>query len=440
MDQPARSSFPSRSWIPLWHAHETLLRSFASLAGTTGVTSLLGLGYWTVAARLLSPRAVGLGAAAVSAMTLVGTIGMVGIGTVLIGELPGRRVRAGLVAAGLLTAGTGSAVLGLGFAVVAPHVSGRFASICGTAGLGLLFTAGVALTAVALVFDQASIGLARSGLQLLRNTVFAAAKLAAVLAAGVLLHDRIGIGITLSWVLGIAVSLLATAGWSRLHGAQVLPAPDWAILRGLGRSVLSHYWLNLAFVAQWSLIPVLVTVVVSPTANAAFYSAWTVSSFLYLVPMHLSTALYAEAAARPAGLGRSLRVTLALSYLLGLPAMAAAIGGAHLILSIFGASYAAAATAPLRLLALAYLPMVPLIQYLTVSRVTGRVARAAAVLTGCSVLVVGAAVAGGLLGGLAGVALALLAAFTVQGLVATPLVWRTAQVRERWRAAVTPSG
>ena len=52
-------------------------------------------------------------------MTLLGTIGMFGLGTVLMGEPPRRRPRAGLVSAALLASGLGSMVLGLGFAVVA---------------------------------------------------------------------------------------------------------------------------------------------------------------------------------------------------------------------------------------------------------------------------------------------------------------------------------
>ncbi len=52
-------------------------------------------------------------------MQLFGTIGMFGLGTMLIGELPKRqRDRGGLFAASMATSAIGSAVLGLIFAVV----------------------------------------------------------------------------------------------------------------------------------------------------------------------------------------------------------------------------------------------------------------------------------------------------------------------------------
>ena len=52
-------------------------------------------------------------------MQLFGTIGMFGLGTMLIGELPKRRRdRGGLFSASLATSAIGSLILGLVFAVV----------------------------------------------------------------------------------------------------------------------------------------------------------------------------------------------------------------------------------------------------------------------------------------------------------------------------------
>ena len=79
-----------------WRRHRDLLHNVSTLVATTGITAALGFAYWAIAARLFDQRAVGYGSAAVSAMTLIGTIGMLGMGTVLIGELPRRRQRAGL--------------------------------------------------------------------------------------------------------------------------------------------------------------------------------------------------------------------------------------------------------------------------------------------------------------------------------------------------------
>lgn len=431
------TSMPPRSLragvIAMWRLHRDVLKNASSLVATTGVASALGFLYWALAARLFTQQAVGYGAAAVSAMTLLGTIGMFGLGTVLIGELPRRRRRGGLVAAALLASALGSIVLGLGFAVVAPSIDRRFGPISDTPGLAALFAAGVMVTGASLVFDQATIGLMRGGLQLSRNVAFAAAKLLALPATAIILHARFGVGITASWVAGTAVSLVPVAIWLRLRGTRILPPPDWGVLRGLGRTAIAHSLLNIAITVPWSLIPVLVTVVVSPSANAAFYAAWMLINFLYIVPGALSTVLFAVAAADPQMIAPKLRFTLRLSVLIGLPGMAALILGGHLALSMFGEGYARAATLPLCLLAIGYLPAIPKIHYIAVCRATGKVPRAAAVLTAAASSEVTAAAVGGALGGLKGLSFALLGVYVVEGLVTAPPVLRAAMSRGRHR-------
>jgi len=441
-----RAAKPRRSpWAAAqttWRLHHDLLSNASTLALTTGVTSLLGFAYWAAAARLFSQQAVGYGAAAISAMTLLGTIGMLGMGTLLIGELPRRRGRAGLVSAALLTCALGSMVLGLGFAILAPHFSRHFGHVSGTAGQVALFATGVILTGMSLVLDQATIGLMRGGLQLTRNTIFAVAKLLILPATAIILHTRFGVGITAAWVAGIALSMVLLAIRLRLSGTRVLPRPDWGVLRGLGRTALAHNWLNLSLTIPMTLIPVLVVVIVGPSANAAFYAAWTLAAFLKIVPTHLSTVLFAVAAADPQAIAQKLRFTLKLSLAIGLPGMIVLGLGAHLALSMFGPGYALAATLPLVLLVIGYLPTIPKMQYIAVCRAAGQIPRAAAVMTAAAVMEVAATVAGAAYGGLKGLSFALLGVYLIEGLVTTPLVIRAAMWHGRHRKAdsLAPAG
>ena len=163
------------------------------------------------------------------------------------------------------------------------------------------------------------------------------------------------------------------------------------MLRGLGKTALAHNWLNLAIAVPYSLIPVLVTVIVSPSANAAFYAAWMLSGFVYIIPQHLSTVLFAVASADPQVIARKLRFTLGISILVGLPASVVPGLGAHLALSLFGAGYARVATFALVTLVPGYLPSIPKVHYIAVCRAIGKVNRAAVVLTTFAVIEVGAA-------------------------------------------------
>jgi O-antigen/teichoic acid export membrane protein len=416
--------------------HGDVLKNASSLLATTGVTSAMGFAYWTVAARLMSQRAVGYGSATISAITLLGTIGMFGLGTVLIGELPRRTRRGGLVSAALITSGLGSLVLGLGFAAIAPSLSPRFTQITGSPLRALLFAGSVTLMAVGLVFDQATIGILHGGVQLFRNFVFSLVKLLILPVTAIILHDQFGAGITISYAGGMALSLATAAIQLKRSGAAVLSRPDWGVLRALGKTAFAHNWLNLAIAVPYSLIPVLVTVVVSPSANAAFYVAWMLSGFVYIIPQHLSTVLFAVAAAEPQVIARKLRFTLKVSLLVGVPASIVLGLGAHLALGLFGADYARIATFPLVMLAFGYLPSIPKVHYIAVCRAIGKVNRAALVLTTFAAIEVAAATVGGLMRGLIGLSWALLIVAIVEGIATTPAVIRAAVARGRHRRPV----
>jgi len=376
---------------------------------------------------VFSQQAVGYGSASVSAFTLLGTIGVFGLGTLLIGELPRRGAeRAGLVSAALLACGLGSLLLGLGFALIAPRVSSHFAVVIGTPARAALFVAGSVLTGVTMVFDQATIGLLRGGLQLTRNVAFAVAKLLILPGAAIFLHDAFGFGITAAWAAGMALSLVVMAVWLRFKGTHILARPHWSILRELGWTAMAHNWLNISQAVPFTVLPVLVTLLVSPSANGAFYIASMLTSFLFAVPISLAEVLFAVVANDPRVIARKLRVALRLSFMIGLPGMIVLGAGAHFLLSMFGRGYASEGTVPLELLTLAYPLGVPKALYIAVCRASGRITRAAAVLTTFSVAELGVATVGALSHGLVGLSLMLLACRFVEALLITPTVVRAA--------------
>jgi O-antigen/teichoic acid export membrane protein len=419
--------------------NQDLLRNAGSLAATTGLTSAFGFGYWIYAARVFPQQAVGYGSAAISTLNLLGTIGMFGLGTMLIGELPRRGSRGGLIMAGLVASFIGSLILGLGFALVALAFGDHFAEISGTLGRMAIFALGVAITGGTFVFDEATIGLMRGGLQLTRNVAVSIAKMAALPACALILHDMFGVGIILSWVLGMIVSVLPVIVMIKRSGSSILHRPDWKSFWQLRKVSLAHNWLNLAIVTPTKLIPVLVVVVVSPSSNAAYYVASMLASFLFMVPMHLSTVLFAIASAEPEKISEKLRFVLRMSLTIGIPGGLILGLSSHLVLSIFGSSYASLATVPLWLLIVSYIPGIPNTVYIAVCRATGRVNQAAIFLSVAAAIQMAAIVVGGKLGGLYGLSYGMLAVAILEALVTTPPVLRAAFGRASIRSATAPA-
>jgi O-antigen/teichoic acid export membrane protein len=414
--------------------NQDLLRNAGSLAATTGLTSLFGFVFTIFAARMFSANAVGWGNAAINAMQLFGTIGMFGLNTMLIGELPKRKRgdRGGLFAASLAASAIGSVILGFLFAIiVGSHFDKNLPGVGGTLGQVLLFTIGTAVTGATLVFDEGTIGLLRGGVQLWRNMAMSAIKLAALPLTAVLLHDKLGVGITLAYVIGIFGSMIPASIMLVRSGSRIFHRPDWQSLRRLIPVAVNHNWLNLAMATPSRIIPIIVAVVVGGKESGVFYVAWMITSLLFMVPVHLGTVLFALASASPQVVAEKLRFVLRVSLLIGLPVMAVLAISAHFMLGLYdspknGFIYSHDGPLPLWLLVIGYIPQMPRAQFIAVSRATNRIGQAAGLICCFACCEFGSIYIGGRLHGLDGLSFAYLGVLIVEGLITAPTVLRAA--------------
>ncbi|MGQ0574893.1 MAG: lipopolysaccharide biosynthesis protein [Pseudonocardia sp.] len=409
---------------PTWRAallgRASLITNAGSLFGTTVLGSVLGFAFWWLAARLLAPEAVGYGSAAVSLLTLLGAVTTLGLGTAVIAELAARPDRAGALVAGAVTAAAAAgALVGTAFCVLGPILLPSTAAFLAHPAVAASFVLGVALTAATLVLDSACVGLLRGGLQFWRNLAFALAKLGLLAAFAALVHGAGGDAILTAWVVGIGMSVLVVAGIARRTGPRLRLEVRWSVVRCLPRRAGAHNVLNLALEVPHLAMPVVATAAVSATAGAGFYAAWMIVSFLFVVPFHLGLVVYALGTGDERSLRDQARFTLRLCLAGGLAAVPVVWLAAPHVLGLFGPTYAAA-TPALRLLALAYFPMVVLAHYVAVARARGTVARAAWIICAGTTGQVLAAVAGAQLAGVTGLATGVLLAVWAEALL---VVW-----------------
>ena len=408
-----------------------LLGNVVSLLGTTLATSILGLGFWWAAARLLSPTSIGYGSAALSAVTLLATIGMLGFGTLLLGDLASGRGDGRLVATGITISGATSLVLALAFALGARFLTPHFAPYTRRPIDVLLFAAAVAMTSIGLVLDTAMVGLFLAKLQLWRNIVFGIVKLLAVVAIGAGSTDPTGAGQVLAWAIGSGVSLLLLAQWLQRRGRSPYRRPGLGDFRGLARSALVHHWLNLAAFAPRLAMPLVVTAVLSAEQNGAFYPGWMIATTVYMAPSHFSTSLFAVGSHDQTRLREKARFSLKAASLAGLPPTIALAILAKPTLELFGPSYAAHGTRVLQFLLLAYLPNVARFHYIALRRAQGLLRQAALSITVLGVAEVAAAAAGGLVDGLSGLGLAFAATVWVEAVILARPIARAVSPREQ---------
>jgi len=411
-----------------------MLLNAASLVATFCVKAGLGFAYWWVAARQFSPSAVGFSSAAISALTLLGTLCMLGFGTLLIRELPKQRGQeVVLISTALILVALAGACIGLLFALVVPFFSVDLQPLRASIQAVALFAIGAGLTAVNLVLDQALIGFLRGDLQLWRNILFASAKLVALTLVSFWLAQRTGLSIFATWTFGDAFSLIILGGYALIKRKWNgrIPLPRWNLLRQMGPLALQHHLLNLLLIGPNLALPLLVTALLSTTMNAWFYIAFLIADIVYVVPQALVTALYAVSSAQPDVLMRKIRLSMGLALLTCVLAISVLLLGSKQLLGVFGAGYAEQGVWSMRIMGLGAIPFLIKDHYVTICRVQDRIAKTLLPLAYGAALEVGLAILGARLGSISGLSLGWVIAVCIEAAFMSPTLYRTAWPQQR---------
>jgi O-antigen/teichoic acid export membrane protein len=367
--------------------HVPLYRSSFALMLTTGLNGVLGFAYWVLAARLYPAKAVGLGAGAISAMTLVSSIGWIGLQYVLLRFVPvagGAQTR--------LVRFTYAAATAIALTATAVFLAG-FAQL---AGLGLLtespitvivFTASIVLWVVFSLQDSALIGLRRAGWVPIENAAFGAIKavLLVVLAASASAWAILG-----AWVLGLVglVLVINAALFGRLlrreHGSPSRLPPR----RQLIRFATGHHFVAVTAALPDSLVSLLVLAFMPGAANAYYYSAWAVSFSLRLLAVNMSNALTVEGALAETKVRSLVLQVSRLAFAVVIPLVLGVLLLAGPIMRAFGPEYEHAANL-LRLFALALVPFTIVNFVIAVERIRQRIGPALAIAAASTLVTIG---------------------------------------------------
>lgn len=354
-------------------------RSGYALVASTAASTGIGVLYWAVAAHLYSRQLVGEASALVSALVLLSSFAQLNLSNTLPRFLPTAGRRAGrLIGLGYaLSAGCGLLV-GLGFVLVMPKISSQWQFLGDSALLRTLFVAAAVIWGIFALQDAALLGLRRPIMVPVENAVYGAAKVAVLIGIAAKLPVT---GIFVSWTIPLAL----TVPWvnSLIFRRYLADRPTAAAVatvrpRSIIRFTAVDYVGAVASQGYGSLLPLIVLSTLGAAANGSFYIAWTIATGLELVATNFATSLLVEGSAAPGRLGELTRGIVARSLLVIVSGAAVLTFGAHLILSIYGHSYAAAATHVLALLVAGTILYGLLLIVFSLDRLAGRVGRATA--------------------------------------------------------------
>lgn len=402
------------------HLRVPLYRDGYALVLNSGLTAVLGVVYWLLAARGYTPHTVGVNAAVISAMMFLAGVAQLNLMSALLrfvpvlGAVRRRFIIACYVVAGFAAAAC-AAVFLLGLHVWAPALE----ALGSNGGMIVWFIVATAIWCVFNLQDSALTALGAAVMVPVENAVYGVAKLVLL---GLFVSASPNYGIFGSWSAALLVTVVPVNAliFGRLlrrrhaNDDRSLPVPT----RGdIVRFVGPDYVGALLWLAATTLMPVIVIAIAGATSNAFFSLAWMITLPLMAVSGSTGAALVVTGAADPARLAVYARKVLRQTARLVVPVAVAVALAAPYLMRLFGRQYATHAATTLSLLALSAIPNVITALHVSIYRVQRRMRAVVTLLAGlCLSLLVLAPVLLALMG-IAGVGLAWLVCQSIVAIV-----------------------
>jgi O-antigen/teichoic acid export membrane protein len=360
------------------HLAQPLYRTAYSLMAATVVTSILGFGFWVVAARLYAPEVVGRDGALIASMMALSTIAQLNLLTAIDRFLPRMGAKtARTVAAAYALSGTAALVLGIGFVLLIPRFVPDLQAFRTSWSLAVIFVFALVSWGVFVIQDAALTAVRAAPWIPVENAAFGVLKIAALpLVMGLVASN----GIFASWLLP-ALIVIPPVNWFLFrraipnHVATQGDGPrsiDEFTRRGLTTFLAQDYLSAVFSQGAFMLLPLLVVALLGSRDNAYFSVAVTLVTSFDLLAWNVVTSFTVEGTLTR---GRRRELTRAVVRRLLVPLAGASlvlIAVAPVVLLPFGPGYAQEAAPLVRILACASLFRAAQFLYAALCRLDGR--------------------------------------------------------------------
>jgi O-antigen/teichoic acid export membrane protein len=376
--------------LPMTHISIPLFRNAYALIFSATTTSLLGMVYWAVAARLYPVEAVGLNSAIISAMALVSGFARLNLDDTLVRFVPrsGHHLKR-LIAVTYSVAVVLTGVFSLLFLSTLSLWSPTLAVLGSQTWLVAGFTISAMASSLFSMQDAILTGLRKAIWVPIENTIFATTKLCLLVAIAQAASQY---GIFLSWSIPLLVSIVVVNALivQRLTPEHAGAASESTITpREFFSFVGGNYVAYLFRLTYTNLLPVIVVSSLGARAAAYFALPWLISTSLQLVSANMNTSLVVEATRDRPNLAVYARRTVRQTALILIPVIMVVVATAPFILQIYGPQYASEGTTLLRLLVVALIPNMLVSLFMGISRVQGNTGHMIAIQASICLLALG---------------------------------------------------
>lgn len=329
-----------------------LIQNAAALVVSAAGTSVLGLGFWGIAAHLASAEVIGRTSAEIAVMSMLANLAQLSFGSIFERFLPVAGVRTRsfvkrayvMCTATALTLAVIYAFSELGRSVL-PHVF----------FWRIFFVAAVAMWTLFILQDNVLVGLRASRWVPVENILFAIAKLALLPAMLSLFAAQ---GVFLAWSAPVAVAIIAV-NWYLFtrripeHEASQARTESLPQTRELFLLAGAQYATLLFSVFTPSIAALVVIERLGAVANAHYYVPSLITGGLLLFIVSISRVFLVEAVSEPYAMRQHADAAIRAMSAVIVPSVVVGVAFAPFFLRIFGPQYALHGTTLLRMLLLA---------------------------------------------------------------------------------------
>jgi O-antigen/teichoic acid export membrane protein len=347
-----------------------MARNSLYLVFSSALQASLGFVFWVVVARLFSTTDVGRASSLISATTVIGYFGLLGLNSTLVRYLPTARDRDSLITAGLLVVAGCGAIIALVYLLLIPTIAPRLAFVERSGPLAAGFVLLTAAASVNLLTDSVFIGSRRAGYCALTDgAVGGATKILSALILASTGAYGIFAAATGAYASSAIVSVVLIFAVLRWRPKIVNPL---RVLRPLLRFSAANYLANIMNLLPVLVVPLIVLDRLGARAAAYYFVAFQIATLLYSGAYAVGQSFLAEGSHAGADRRELLRRSKRALILLYLPSVLVVIVAAHWVLLVFGTRYSQHGASTLILLAAAGLPIAACNWSWTVLRLSSR--------------------------------------------------------------------
>lgn len=337
------------------HLRDPMRRSSYALILGTGLTSTLGLGFWALAARWLPESTVGVGAALVSATTLLANFSTLGLRNGLVRFLPAAGVRGRrLIARGYALCAATAVLLAVTFLLGLSWWAPKLDFLNSNPLSALSFVSAVVVWVIFILQDNVLLAQRRATWVPIANGACSVLKivLLPVLAAG-----AVWAIFAATVIPAVAAVALITVLVLRSSPTDANPGEPISVVR-LVRFAATDHLSALLWLATADILTLVILQHLGPESSAYYFIASTIGYSLYLITSNIGSALVAEGAHHPERSTALARQAALNAARLVVPIAAIASLLAPVVLGLLGPGYVDNSTPLLRLILISAVPQV----------------------------------------------------------------------------------